>query len=207
MSKQGLLLVVSGPSGCGKGTVCKEIRRRNPEIRVSVSATTRFPRTGETHGVDYFFVSDDQFQEMIDTNSLLEYAKIYSGRSYGTPKKYVMDMLDNGHDVILEIDMQGALQVKKQYDEAILIFLIPPTLTELRNRLVGRGTEKEEVINERFNSAKNELSYINQYNYVVLNDDVNKAADKIQAIISAEKCVAKRNLYVLQTLLEGGSII
>lgn len=203
MNKKGLLIVISGPSGCGKGTVCRELRRRHPELQVSISVTTREIRPGETEGVDYFYRTREQFEEMIEQGELLEYATIYGGANYGTPKKFVRETLNKGKDVILEIDIQGALQVKERFDEGVFIFLVPPSMKELHRRLVERGRENADLILERFRAAYQELNFINRYNYVVVNDVVGEAVEKIEAITIAEKCHVKRNAELEKQLLEG----
>ena len=204
MNKKGLLIVISGPSGAGKGTICKSWFQRNPDAIFSVSATTRQPRPLEQEGINYFFKSRDEFETMIEENDFLEYAEVY-GNYYGTPRKYVQHQLMEGRDVILEIDIQGALQVKERFDEGVFIFIVPPTMEELRNRIVGRGTEDPEVILKRFNSAFEEINFIRRYNYLVVNDTVAGAVDKMEAIILAEKCLVDRNKeFIMQ--LQGGII-
>lgn len=186
IKRKGLLLVVSGPSGAGKGTICKEIITRNEDIKLSVSATTRKPREGEVHGVNYFFLSKEEFQKMVDNNEFFEYAKIYDNY-YGTPKSAIMESLENGQDVILEIEMQGSKQVKEVYPEGVFIFVLPPSLKELKSRIVGRGTETLEEIDKRFSCAFEEIKKISDYNYFIINKEVSKSADELQEIISAEK--------------------
>ncbi|WP_270474769.1 guanylate kinase [Clostridium cochlearium] len=188
--KKGLLIVISGPSGTGKGTVCKELLKKN-NFWFSVSATTRSPREGEEHGKNYYFMTKEQFQDKIEENDFLEYAEVY-GNYYGTPKSKVVEMLDKGKDVILEIDIQGALKVKENYKEGIFIFILPPSMEELKNRIIKRGTETEESLMTRFKSAYKEINYVSKYNYAVVNDKVNDAVEKIQSIIIAEKCRVDR---------------
>lgn len=189
MSK-GILVVISGPSGCGKGTICKKIIERN-NLWVSVSATTRKPRVGEKDGIDYYFISKENFQNKIKNNEFLEYAFAY-GNYYGTLKYDVMKHIENGEDVILEIEMQGALNVKKIYKEAVLIFILPPSYEELKKRIIGRGTETQESLNERFGNARNEIKLVNKYDYAVFNDDVDNAVEKIENIIKSEKYKTSR---------------
>ena len=191
MSK-GRLFVISGPSGCGKGTVCNMLLERNENLKLSISATTREQRVGEVDGETYFYLSKQQFEDMIKNEELLEYNHGYSGNYYGTPKKYVFEQLDKGFDVLLEIEMNGAKNVKEQYPESIGIFLSPPDLDELLKRLRGRGRESEELIQERFLLAKEEILRVDEYKYAVINDDLFEAVKKIEDIISAEKSLTAR---------------
>ncbi|WP_373898503.1 guanylate kinase [Haloimpatiens sp. FM7315] len=186
MGSKGLLIVISGPSGTGKGTICKALLNRN-DFWLSISATTRTPRKGEQHGREYYFLDKDEFERRISSKDFLEYAKVYENY-YGTPKSEVLEKLEKGKDVILEIDIQGGLEVKKAYDEAILIFIIPPSIDELTNRIINRGTETEESLRIRLNSAKSEIKCSKKYNYVVVNDTVENAVNKIESIIISEKC-------------------
>ncbi|NLJ78581.1 MAG: guanylate kinase [Tissierellia bacterium] len=204
MSK-GFLLVISGPSGSGKGTICTKLLRDDKELVFSVSATTRNARKGEREGVNYYFVDDEQFENMIDNGEFIEYARVHRNY-YGTPKKPVSDQIARGNIVILEIDVQGALQVKKNYSEAVSIFLLPPTMEELRNRLIGRGTETEEQVDIRYRNAFKELEFVHEYDYVVINDDIMNALNEIKSIIIAEKTRVSRNKNVLENLLHGGGI-
>jgi len=187
MGEEGLLLVISGPSGAGKGTICKEIMSKHPHISYSVSATTREPRKGEVDGVNYHFLSKERFEEMLQRGDFLEWAKVYDNY-YGTPKEKVMKYLKEGEDIVLEIDIQGALQIKQDFPDGIFIFIVPPSLEELKERIVNRGTDSEEVIKKRLSSVHEELGYVDKYDYVILNDDVENAAKKMESIILAEKC-------------------
>ncbi len=197
---EGIMLVVSGPSGCGKGTICKELLRRNEGINVSVSATTRKPRKGEVEGVNYFFVSENKFKSMIKNEEVLEYAHVH-GSYYGTPKKFVFDKLESGEDILLEIDVQGAMQIKDKYPQAIFIFIIPPSMEELKNRIIKRGTESKDDIEIRFKNAFKELEYVNEYDYIVINDEVKEAVSKIECIVQAEKCKISRQAKIIENIL------
>jgi guanylate kinase len=181
---RGKLFVISGPSGTGKGTICREVVDRiNAEI--SISMTTRPPRPGEADGREYYFVSKEVFLDNIDNNGFLEHAEVFGNR-YGTPKDMVIKKLEEGMDVILEIDVQGALQVKDSYDEAILVFILPPSLRELERRIVSRGTESKKDIQKRLSRAMDEIGLIDRYEYTVINDELNIAVNNIISIIQAE---------------------
>ena len=193
-AKRGTLVVLSGPSGTGKGTVCGVVRNHlGDAVRYSISATTRKPRTGEEHGREYFFFSKEEFEALRDQNGFLEWAQVYDNY-YGTPRAFVEEVLASGKDCILEIDPQGALLVRKATDEAVLVFIAPPSLEELRNRLTGRGTESAEEVEKRLSCAESELAYRDKYDYIIVNDDVETAAAKMEAILLAEKCRSGRNL-------------
>ncbi|MBR1376705.1 MAG: guanylate kinase [Bacilli bacterium] len=190
--KDGLLIVLSGPSGAGKGTICNELLKENNNIWKSVSMTTRLPREGEVDGIDYFYVTEDEFKKRIDDDEFLEYANVYKGLYYGTPKEEVFKRLDNGTDVILEIDIEGAKNVRELMPAAICIFIMPPSMQELKKRLEGRGTETKDKVLERFKKAYQEVNEVTRYNYVIVNDEVSNALKKISAIIEAEKCRVDR---------------
>ena len=186
MSERGLLIVFSGPSGVGKGTVRQEIfSTPDHKFEYSVSMTTRAQRPGEVDGKDYFFRSREEFEELIRNCQMLEYAE-YVGNYYGTPLTYVNETLDKGIDVFLEIEVQGALQVKKKVPDAVFIFLTPPDLNELQERLVGRGTDSEEVIAQRIERAREEIALMSEYDYAIVNDEVPLAAERVKRVIEAE---------------------
>ena len=190
--KTGNLIVISGPSGAGKDTVVKKLLETNSNIELSVSMTTREPRKGEKEGVDYYYVSNEEFQKQIDNGNLLEYANVFGSNYYGTPKDKVLNNIKKGKDVILVIDIQGAIQVKEAMPESIFIFIMPPSMKELKKRLIERDTESSEKILERFKTAYKEINEATKYNYVVINDQVEKAAKKIECILEAEKCRVDR---------------
>ena len=194
-TKKGTLIVISGPSGAGKGTIVKELLKEG-NMWLSISATTRARRISETEGVDYYFLDDDKFQQMIDEDAFLEYAEVHSHKFYGTPKEPILNKLENGIDVILEIDIVGATRVKDAYPEAIFIFIVPPSMKELKKRLINRHTESKDKIIERFKTAYKEINEISKYNYVVVNDKVPIAVSKVKAIITAEKCRVDRIIDV-----------
>ena len=202
MTKRGLLIVLSGPSGVGKGTVRAAIFSKGEQKFVySISATTRKPRTGETDGVDYFFKTREEFEQMIQNKQLLEYAE-YVGNYYGTPLEYVENTLASGKDVFLEIDVQGAIQVRELMPDGVFIFLTPPDLNELESRIVNRGTDSDEVIAKRMKTAREELELMKYYDYSVVNDTVDNAVQKIEAIIQTEHLRIVRNLDTIEELEE-----
>ena len=186
--KSGILVIISGPSGVGKGTVAKALLNGSEgQMVFSVSATTRAPREGEVHGREYFFVSAEEFDRMIANGEFLEYMKVFGRNNYGTPRKYVEEQLAIGHDVLLDIDVNGAMKVKENCPEAVLLMLAPPTMKELRRRLETRGTETQEVIERRLAEAKSELSRMAEYDYVVVNDDLEVAINQCREILDSAK--------------------
>lgn len=202
-NERGLLIVLSGPSGVGKGTVRKELfKQPNTNYEYSISMTTRKPRTGEVDGVDYFFKTREEFEQLIEEGGLLEYAE-FVGNYYGTPLAYVNETLDAGRDVFLEIEVQGAAQIREKVPEALFIFLAPPSLSELEKQLIGRGTESEDIIKKRIEAAKEELEMMSLYDYVVENDQIQNACDKINAIIIAEHCRRERVEQRYLSMLKG----
>ena len=193
---KGLLIVLSGPSGVGKGTVCSVLRNKMPDLVYSVSATTRQPRQGETDGINYFFKSRDQFQDMIARGAMLEHAE-YVGNYYGTPRDFVEQTINSGKDIILEIEVQGALKVKETFPQGVFIFLMPPSLDVLKERITGRGTESQDIIDSRMSVAAEEISLIRYYDYAVVNDEIDAACTRIQSIVTAEHCRKERYLASL----------
>lgn len=184
--EKGILLIVSGLSGAGKGTICKRLIEKYPEFELSVSVTDRDPRPGEVHGREYFFLSTKEIEEKISRGELLEHAR-YVNHYYGTPKDWVEQQLNIGKNVILEIELQGAFQVREKMPEAVLIFIMPPDLDELERRLRGRGTETEEQIRQRIERAKEEMEFINRYDHVIVNEEVEKSVDLLYDIVCCEK--------------------
>ena len=201
MAEKGVLIVVSGFSGAGKGTIVKKIVSENPELSLSISMTTREPREGEIEGQSYFFVSKERFEEAISNGELLEFAT-FVGNYYGTPRGYVDDMLSRGKDVILEIEMQGAIQVKTRFPEAILIFVTPPSAHELKRRLTERGTEDEATISKRMHRAYEESAFIDRYDYLLVNDDLDKCVEELKGLIEASHHKPECNSGLLKKINE-----
>lgn len=197
MSDRGILIVLSGPSGAGKGTICAALRQQMPNLVYSVSMTTRAPRVGEEEGVSYFFRDKEEFQRLIKEDAFFEYAQVYDN-FYGTPKQHVMDLLSEGKSVILEIDIQGAMQVKERFSEAVFIYIVPPSLDILSNRLRDRGTDAADVIDKRLSKASSELALAHRYDYIVVNDVLPDAVEKVASILRAEACKIKRNKEKIQ---------
>ena len=199
--ESGILFILSGPSGVGKGTVRKRLFEEQTDLQYSISMTTRNMRPGEVEGVDYFYRSKEEFEQMITNSELLEYAK-YVNNYYGTPRAFVEETLAKGKDVFLEIEVQGALQVKNNFPQGVFIFLFPPSLDELKNRIVSRGTETEELVINRLKEARNEIEMMHAYDYVVVNDDVDQAVDRVKAIIKAEHLKRERVEKLYRKILE-----
>jgi len=201
IEQKGILFILSGPSGVGKGTVRKVLFEKDTSLQYSISMTTRDKRPGEQEGVDYFYRSKEEFEEMIKNKQLLEHAK-YVNNYYGTPRQYVEETLEKGQDVFLEIEVQGALQVRENFPEGVFIFLCPPSLDELKNRIINRGTETEKSVMNRLRAAKDEIELMDAYDYVVVNDQVDQAVNKIQAIVESEHCKRERVASQYKKLLE-----
>lgn len=197
---KGILFIVSGPSGCGKGTVLAEILK-NPDFYYSVSATTRLPRNGEVDGVNYHFLQKDEFEKLIDNDGLLEYAS-YCDNYYGTLRKPVEDMLNAGKHVILEIEVQGAVNVMKKCPDAVSVFILPPSLTELKRRLNKRGTETEDVVNKRLSQAEREIRQADKYNFIMINAELDKAVDDLKTIIRAAELDKNNSKQFIDMVLE-----
>ena len=198
---KGKLFVVSAPSGCGKGTILLEVLNKNKNLFYSVSATTRTPREGEIDGVNYYFLSKDEFKREIDNGGMLEYAQ-YCDNFYGTPKKKVVEKLEQGIDVILEIETKGAMQVKGVMPEAVLIFILPPSVLELRRRLNKRGTEEENVIEKRVKEAEDEIRRAFNYDYIIMNDELDKAIEDFEAVLKASKLTKENNKNMIEEVLK-----
>ena len=189
---KGLLIVVSGPSGAGKDTIVNRVVEEMKDTKISVSMTSREPRGKEVEGVDYYFVTKEEFEQRIKNEEFLEYAIVHNNQYYGTPKTKLEENINNGKNVILVIDIQGALKVKEKVKEALFIFIMPPSMEELKSRLIKRNTETKDKILERFKTAYNEINEFTKYNYVVVNDKIEKAVEKVKSIITAEKCRVDR---------------
>ncbi len=199
MDRKGIIIVVSGFSGVGKGTIMKQLVAQYDRYALSISATTRDPRPGEENGREYFFISNDEFEKLIEKNGLIEHAG-YVNHYYGTPRKFVEDKLAEGKDVILEIEIQGALQIRKQYPDAVLLFVMPPSAEVLRNRLIGRGIETAEVIEQRLKRAREESVGIEEYDYIVINDDLEECVKRVNSIIETAHGTPSRNLDFIETI-------
>ena len=195
---KGKLFVISGPSGAGKGTICNALMAdADPdELCLSISVTTREPRKGEVDGVNYYFLTEDEFSDLLAKDGLLEFAEVY-GHHYGTPKEKVIEKLNAGIDVILEIEMQGALKIRKSYPDGVFIFILPPSMSELRKRITGRGTETQEAIDYRLSQALSEIAYIDKYDYAVVNGKLEEAVERVRAIIKAEHSKVTQDVYKL----------
>lgn len=197
MSHKGVLVVISGFSGAGKGTLMKELLKQYPNYALSISATTRQPRPGEVDGREYYFVTEDEFLRMVDQDQMIEYA-CYCGRYYGTPRTYVEHQMEEGKDVLLEIEIQGALQIKKKFPETILVFITTPTAEILKNRLVGRGTESPEVIEARLARAVEEAEGMDQYDYVLVNDDLAECTAQLHQVIQGHYHTEDQSAFIVE---------
>ena len=191
MTREGMLIVISGPSGVGKGTLCAALRQEVPDLVYSISATSREPRPGEVHGVNYYFWSRPEFEKKLAQDEFLEWALVY-GNLYGTPKTPVLEAIKLGKDIILEIDIEGARQIKEKFPEGVFVFITPPSLEELERRLCKRGTDSEEVRQQRLDQAREELGKISDYDYLVPNDDLETAVSLLKSILLAERCRISR---------------
>ena len=201
MKQQGILAVVSGFSGAGKGTIMKKLMETYDNYALSISATTRKPREGEEHGREYFFLTVEQFEELIANDQLIEHAR-YVSNYYGTPRSYVEEKMAEGKDVILEIEIQGALKVKEKFPETLLVFVVPPSAEELKNRLVGRGTETPEVIEDRMNRAVEEAEIMDSYDYILVNENVDKAVEDLHNLIQSQHMQASHNKELIRKMKE-----
>lgn len=202
MSEKGVLLVVSGFSGAGKGTIVKKVLSERDDVSLSISMTTRSPREGEVNGREYFFVTKEEFEKAIEDGELLEHAQ-YVNNYYGTPKSYVLDELNKGRNVLLEIETQGALQVKERFPEAVLVFVTTPDVETLAKRLKGRGTETDEVIKNRLDKAKLEVDVMQKYNFILVNDDLDKCVKELYTLIEASLHAPACNESLLESIKEG----
>lgn len=201
MKQQGILAVVSGFSGAGKGTIMKALLEKYDNYALSISATTRKPREGEVHGREYFFITVEQFEELIEKDQLIEHAR-YVNNYYGTPRSYVEEKMAEGKDVILEIEIQGALKVKEKFPETLLVFVVPPSAEELKKRLVGRGTETAEVIEDRMKRAVEEAKEMESYDYILINETVEKAVDELHNLIQSQHMKASHNEELIRKMKE-----
>ena len=206
MAERGLLAVISAPSGGGKGTIMKELFAKDDNLRLSVSATTRAPRPGEVDGTHYYFISREEFESLINQGKMLEHAE-YVGNYYGTPRGPVEDWLAEGHDVLLEIEVQGGAQVKKIMPECVSIFVLPPSMKVLEERLRGRGTEEEKTLQERLSTARQEIPHVKEYDYIVFNDRLEDAVEDILAILRAEKLKYSRNTDSAERVLNNAETV
>lgn len=197
--RKGCLIVVSGPSGAGKGTVCTAFLKEHGDVAYSVSATTREPRVGEQEGVNYYFLSRSEFERMIENGELLEWAEVY-GNYYGTPLKKIEEKLSKGQDILLEIDTQGALNVQKKFPDGVYVFILPPSIDELEKRLRGRGTDSEEAVARRLSAAAGEIAVAREYAYTIINDTVERSVQTLSAIISAEHARTCNNLEIIDEM-------
>ncbi|MBP5199452.1 MAG: guanylate kinase [Schwartzia sp.] len=200
--RKGFLIVVSGPSGAGKGTVCTAFLKEQEDVAYSVSATTREPRTGEQEGVNYYFLSRGEFEAMIENGELLEWAEVY-GNYYGTPLKKIEEKLSKGQDILLEIDTQGALNVQKKFPNGVYVFILPPSIEELAKRLRGRGTDSEEAMERRLAAAAGEIAVAREYAYTIVNDTVEHSVQTLAAIVSAEHARTCNNLEKIDEIIKG----
>ena len=201
MKRTGILIVVSGFSGAGKGTLMKRLLERYDNYALSISMTTRLPRPGEEHGKHYFFVDRDEFEKHIEDDGFIEYAD-YCGNYYGTPRAYVEKCLEEGRDVILDIEIQGAIKIKNKFPDAVLVFVTPPDAGELKRRLMGRGTETEDVIRKRLSRAVEEAQGIENYDYIVVNDELEKCVEDIHAIVIASHCKVQKSIVRIEKISE-----
>ena len=200
--RKGFLIVVSGPSGAGKGTVCSAFLEEHEDVAYSVSATTREPRAGEQEGVNYYFLSRGEFEAMIENGELLEWAEVY-GNYYGTPLKKIEEKLSKGQDILLEIDTQGALNVQKKFPDGVYVFILPPSIEELAKRLRGRGTDSEEAVERRLAAAAGEIAVAREYTYTIVNDTVEHSVQTLAAIVSAEHARTCNNLEKIDEIIKG----